>query len=170
MCRWGPVCLLSTMAHGCLFVLRLVEGKPVVALAVPFNPASLPPLVQVLDARDPNGTRCRHLEQHLKRNARHKHMLLLLNKCDLVSERCCAGPALVPGLCEGQPALAGTCSRLGGSQRATCDRAALRLALTATRAAGLLTPIWARCCAGRRHLAAAGASLGDQALAAHAVA
>ncbi len=42
--------------------------------------------VQVLDARDPNGTRCRHLEQHLKKNAKHKHMLLLLNKCDLVSE------------------------------------------------------------------------------------
>ncbi|KAL4857344.1 Nuclear/nucleolar GTPase 2 [Chlorella vulgaris] len=41
-------------------------------------------IIQVLDARDPNGTRCRHLEQHLKRNARHKHMLLLLNKCDLV--------------------------------------------------------------------------------------
>jgi nuclear GTP-binding protein len=38
----------------------------------------------VLDARDPNGTRCRHLEQHLKKNAKHKHLLLLLNKCDLV--------------------------------------------------------------------------------------
>jgi hypothetical protein len=41
-------------------------------------------VIQVLDARDPAGTRCRHLEQHLKRNARHKHLLLLLNKCDLV--------------------------------------------------------------------------------------
>ena len=40
--------------------------------------------LQVLDARDPLGTRCRYLEHHLKRNARHKHMLLLLNKCDLV--------------------------------------------------------------------------------------
>ena len=40
--------------------------------------------MQVLDARDPEGTRCRHLEQHLRKNARHKHMLLLLNKCDLV--------------------------------------------------------------------------------------
>ena len=40
--------------------------------------------VQVLDARDPLGTRCRHLEQHIKKNARHKHMLLLINKCDLV--------------------------------------------------------------------------------------
>ena len=39
---------------------------------------------QVLDARDPLGTRCTYLEQHLKKNARHKHMLLLLNKCDLV--------------------------------------------------------------------------------------
>lgn len=40
---------------------------------------------QVLDARDPLGTRCTYLEHHLKKNARHKHMLLLLNKCDLVS-------------------------------------------------------------------------------------
>ena len=30
------------------------------------------------------GTRCPYLEQHLKKNARHKHMLFLLNKCDLV--------------------------------------------------------------------------------------
>ena len=41
-------------------------------------------VVQVLDARDPQGTRCAFLEQHLRRNARHKHLLLLLNKCDLV--------------------------------------------------------------------------------------
>ena len=41
-------------------------------------------IIQVLDARDPQGTRCRHLEQHLKKNARHKHLLLLINKCDLV--------------------------------------------------------------------------------------
>ena len=43
------------------------------------------PALQVLDARDPLGTRCKHLEQHLRKNAQHKHMLLLLNKCDLVS-------------------------------------------------------------------------------------
>ena len=42
-------------------------------------------VVQVLDARDPMGTRCAFLEQHLRRNSRHKHLLLLLNKCDLVS-------------------------------------------------------------------------------------
>lgn len=41
-------------------------------------------VVQVLDARDPAGTRCRFLEEHLKANARHKHLILLLNKCDLV--------------------------------------------------------------------------------------
>jgi len=42
-------------------------------------------LVQVLDARDPEGTRCAHLEAHLKeRTQRHRHMVLLLNKCDLV--------------------------------------------------------------------------------------
>ena len=51
----------------------------------PAPPCASPARPQVLDARDPLGTRCRHLEQHLKKNARHKHLLLLLNKCDLVS-------------------------------------------------------------------------------------
>eukprot|EP00250_Pteridium_aquilinum_P024420 c29055_g1_i1 orf=442-2277(-) len=41
-------------------------------------------VVQVLDARDPQGTRCRHLEKHLKENCKHKHLVFLLNKCDLV--------------------------------------------------------------------------------------
>lgn len=41
-------------------------------------------VVQVLDARDPQGTRCYHLERHLKEHCKHKHMILLLNKCDLV--------------------------------------------------------------------------------------
>ena len=43
------------------------------------------PCEQVLDARDPMGTRCFFLEQHIRKNLRHKHLLLLLNKCDLVS-------------------------------------------------------------------------------------
>jgi ribosome biogenesis GTPase A len=38
----------------------------------------------VLDARDPMGTRCRFLENHIRKHLRHKHLLLLLNKCDLV--------------------------------------------------------------------------------------
>lgn len=41
-------------------------------------------VVQVLDARDPQGTRCYQLEKHLKENCKHKHMILLLNKCDLI--------------------------------------------------------------------------------------
>ncbi|MCO5566744.1 hypothetical protein L7F22_020424 [Adiantum nelumboides] len=41
-------------------------------------------VVQVLDARDPQGTRCHHLEKHLKENCKHKHLVLLLNKCDLI--------------------------------------------------------------------------------------
>lgn len=43
-------------------------------------------VIQVLDARDPEGTRCKFIEQHIRKNSRHKHLLLLLNKCDLVSE------------------------------------------------------------------------------------
>jgi nuclear GTP-binding protein len=41
-------------------------------------------VIQVLDARDPQGTRCRHLEKHLRENCKHKHLILLLNKCDLI--------------------------------------------------------------------------------------
>lgn len=41
-------------------------------------------VIQVLDARDPMGTRSQHIERHLQKNASHKHLVLLLNKCDLV--------------------------------------------------------------------------------------
>lgn len=54
-------------------------------------------VVQVLDARDPAGTRCKFLEDHLKANARHKHLILLLNKCDLVRRVGCRGKGVGPG-------------------------------------------------------------------------
>jgi nuclear GTP-binding protein len=42
-------------------------------------------LVQVLDARDPEGTRCKRIEKELQqKDRRHKHMIIVLNKCDLV--------------------------------------------------------------------------------------
>jgi len=41
-------------------------------------------VIQVLDARDPIGTRSMHLEKHIRENAKHKHLVILLNKCDLV--------------------------------------------------------------------------------------
>lgn len=41
-------------------------------------------VVQVIDVRDPMGTRSRHIENFLKKEKPHKHMVLLLNKCDLV--------------------------------------------------------------------------------------
>jgi nuclear GTP-binding protein len=41
-------------------------------------------IVQVLDARDPLGTRSLQVENHLRQNARHKHLVFVLNKCDLV--------------------------------------------------------------------------------------
>ena len=39
---------------------------------------------EILDARDPLGTRCYHVEAHLRKNAPHKHVILVLNKCDLI--------------------------------------------------------------------------------------
>lgn len=40
--------------------------------------------MQVLDARDIPGTRCAHLERHMRKHAQHKHLILIVNKCDLV--------------------------------------------------------------------------------------
>lgn len=41
-------------------------------------------LLQVLDARDPLGTRSAHLEKYLKTEKPHKHLIFILNKVDLV--------------------------------------------------------------------------------------
>lgn len=41
-------------------------------------------LLQVLDARDPNGTRSSYLEKFLKTEKAHKHLIFILNKVDLV--------------------------------------------------------------------------------------
>mmetsp|Transcript_6430 Transcript_6430/g.15600 ORF Transcript_6430/g.15600 Transcript_6430/m.15600 type:complete len:547 (-) Transcript_6430:49-1689(-) len=41
-------------------------------------------LIEVLDARDPMGTRCLQLEQEIRKSRSHKHIILLLNKVDLV--------------------------------------------------------------------------------------
>ncbi|KAI9895114.1 hypothetical protein PsorP6_018766 [Peronosclerospora sorghi] len=41
-------------------------------------------VIQVLDARNVPGTRCEHVEKHLRKNASHKHLIFVINKCDLV--------------------------------------------------------------------------------------
>jgi nuclear GTP-binding protein len=41
-------------------------------------------VLHVLDARDPLGTRCRSVEKYIKEEAPHKHLIFVLNKCDLV--------------------------------------------------------------------------------------
>lgn len=41
-------------------------------------------VIHVLDARDPLGTRCRSVEKYLREEAPHKHLIFVLNKCDLV--------------------------------------------------------------------------------------
>ncbi|XP_015340736.1 nucleolar GTP-binding protein 2 [Marmota marmota marmota] len=41
-------------------------------------------VVQVLDARDPMGTRSPHIEAYLKKEKPWKHLIFVLNKCDLV--------------------------------------------------------------------------------------
>lgn len=41
-------------------------------------------VLQIVDARNVPGTRCEHVERHIKKNASHKHLVIVLNKCDLV--------------------------------------------------------------------------------------
>ncbi|KAH3671455.1 hypothetical protein WICMUC_004587 [Wickerhamomyces mucosus] len=41
-------------------------------------------VIHVLDARDPLGTRCESVEDYIKKEAAHKHLIFVLNKCDLV--------------------------------------------------------------------------------------
>ncbi|KAI1108809.1 nucleolar GTP-binding protein 2 [Nemania sp. NC0429] len=41
-------------------------------------------VIHVLDARNPEGTRCRAVEQYLKKEAPHKHLVFVLNKVDLI--------------------------------------------------------------------------------------
>uniref|UniRef100_A0A6A7G1G5 Nucleolar GTP-binding protein 2 n=1 Tax=Hirondellea gigas TaxID=1518452 RepID=A0A6A7G1G5_9CRUS len=41
-------------------------------------------LIQVLDVRDPMGTRSKHIEKQLRKYGSHKHLIFVLNKCDLV--------------------------------------------------------------------------------------
>ncbi|KAI9495410.1 NUC091 domain-containing protein [Zychaea mexicana] len=41
-------------------------------------------IIHVLDARDPLGTRCRKIENFIRKEKPHKHLLFVLNKCDLI--------------------------------------------------------------------------------------
>lgn len=45
-------------------------------------------VIQVIDARDPIGTRSSHVENYLKKNCKQKHLILVINKCDLVPTWC----------------------------------------------------------------------------------
>merc|ERR1712137_1296689 len=41
-------------------------------------------VIQVLDGRDPMGTRSRHIEEHMRKERKHKQLIFVLNKCDLI--------------------------------------------------------------------------------------
>ncbi|CAI7564716.1 unnamed protein product [Penicillium pancosmium] len=47
-------------------------------------------IIHVLDARDPDGTRCRSVEKYVREEAPHKHLIFVLNKCDLVPTKIAA--------------------------------------------------------------------------------
>lgn len=56
-------------------------------------------ILHVLDARDPNGTRCRSVEKYIRTEAPHKHLVFVLNKVDLVPSKVAVSPPLhVPHL------------------------------------------------------------------------
>ena len=53
-------------------------------------------VIHVLDARDPVGTRCRSVEKYLKEEAPHKHLIFVLNKCDLVPTSVAVSTIFIP--------------------------------------------------------------------------
>ncbi|KAI1502533.1 nucleolar GTP-binding protein 2 [Biscogniauxia marginata] len=61
-------------------------------------------VLHVLDARDPEGTRCRSIEKYLNAEAPHKHLVFVLNKTDLVPTSVAA--AWVRHLSKDRPTLA----------------------------------------------------------------
>ena len=73
------------------FNFNFVKYIPTSTFSPELNPYiwwhTIPTLTQVLDARDPQGTRSRYIEGYLRREKPHKHVILLLNKCDLIPTR-----------------------------------------------------------------------------------
>lgn len=59
-------------------------------------------VIHVLDARDPLGTRCRSVEKYIREEAPHKHLIFVLNKCDLVP----TGVAVSTAFCMSMPNVA----------------------------------------------------------------
>lgn len=53
-----------------VLMLKVIDSADVVA--------------QVLDARDPQGTRSKHIEEYLRREKPHKQLIFVLNKVDLI--------------------------------------------------------------------------------------
>lgn len=55
-------------------------------------------ILHVLDARDPEGTRCRSVEKYIATEAPHKHLVFILNKVDLVPSKVAVSSPLSPRL------------------------------------------------------------------------
>lgn len=53
-------------------------------------------VIHVIDARDPDGTRCRSVEKYIREEAPHKHLIFVLNKCDLVPTGVAVSDELFP--------------------------------------------------------------------------
>ncbi len=56
-------------------------------------------VIHVLDARDPLGTRCHSVEKYIREEAPHKHLIFVLNKCDLVPTGVAVSSTLHPFHC-----------------------------------------------------------------------
>ena len=53
-----------------VFIVKVIDSADVIA--------------QVLDARDPHGTRSKHIEEYLCKEKPHKQLMFVLNKVDLI--------------------------------------------------------------------------------------
>lgn len=78
---WNELYKVLDSSDVVIHVLGMCFGKHIfVACTIP----QLLTLCLLTDARNPEGTRCRAVEQYLKKEAPHKHLVFVLNKIDLI--------------------------------------------------------------------------------------
>lgn len=70
MWNWQHHCVHSHFKVMAIFIWKVIDSSDVI--------------IQVLDARDPMGTRSQTIESYLKKEKPWKHLIFVLNKCDLI--------------------------------------------------------------------------------------
>lgn len=79
---WGELYKVHVFFFRSCMMLRLFYWSTVLVSVQVIDSSDV--VIQVLDARDPMGTRSQNIETYMKKEKPWKHLIFVLNKCDLV--------------------------------------------------------------------------------------